>query len=63
MCDDIGATASELRARGIEFDGEPVDQGRGITATIVLPGDTRLLLYEPRHQTAVGAEAGQASTA
>lgn len=63
MCDDITATMSELGARGIEFDGEPVDEGWGITATIVLPGETRLLLYEPRHETAVDAESGQASTA
>jgi predicted enzyme related to lactoylglutathione lyase len=63
MCDDIETTMSELREKGIEFDGEPVDEGWGITVTMVLPGGTNLLLYEPRHETAVKAQADQASTA
>jgi catechol 2,3-dioxygenase-like lactoylglutathione lyase family enzyme len=53
MCDDLAATMAELQAKGIEFDGEPLDQGWGITVTMVLPGDTRLMLYEPRHPTAI----------
>ena len=63
MCDDIHATMADLRERGIEFDGEPVDEGWGIGATMVLPGGAELLLYEPRHETATRAEPGQASTA
>ena len=27
MCDDLDATMAELRAKGIEFDGEPSDEG------------------------------------
>ncbi len=53
MCDDLDATMAELRAKGIEFEGEPLDEGWGITITMVLPGDTKLLLYEPRHETAI----------
>jgi hypothetical protein len=53
MCDDLEATIAELQAKGIEFEGEPLDEGWGITITMVLPGDTKLLLYEPRHETAV----------
>jgi catechol 2,3-dioxygenase-like lactoylglutathione lyase family enzyme len=53
MCDDLGATMAELQAKGIEFEGEPEDQGWGIAAMMLLPGDTRLMLYEPRHETAV----------
>ena len=53
MCDDIGATIAELRGRGIEVRGEPNDQGYGITTTIVLPGDLEMMLYEPRHPTAI----------
>jgi catechol 2,3-dioxygenase-like lactoylglutathione lyase family enzyme len=53
MCDDLGATMAELRAKGIEFEGEPLDEGWGITVTMLLPGDTRLMLYEPRHPTAI----------
>ena len=53
MCDDLEATMAELRAKGIEFRGEPRDEGFGITVTMVLPGETELTLYEPRHPTAI----------
>ena len=53
MCDDIGATIAELRAKGIEVRGEPQDQGFGIEATMVLPGGVDVMLYEPRHPTAI----------
>ena len=53
MCDDMGATVQELRSKGIEVRGEPQDEGYGITTTIVLPGDLELMLYEPRHPTAI----------
>jgi catechol 2,3-dioxygenase-like lactoylglutathione lyase family enzyme len=53
MCDDIGATMDELRAKGIEFRGEPVNRGWGIVVTMVLPGGLEMLLYEPRHETAI----------
>jgi hypothetical protein len=53
MCDDLDATMTELRAKGIEFRGEPENQGFGIVMTMVLPGDVEMLLYEPRHQTAI----------
>jgi hypothetical protein len=53
MCDDLDATVAELRAKGIEFRGEPEDQGFGIVMTMVLPGGVDVLLYEPRHTTAI----------
>ncbi len=53
MCDDITATVADLRAHGIEVRGEPQDRGFGITTTVVLPGEVELLLYEPRHPTAI----------
>jgi hypothetical protein len=53
MCDDLEATMAELRAKGIEFAGEPEDEGWGICVTMLLPGGTELLLYEPRHPTAI----------
>ena len=53
MCDDIDATMRDLRARGVELRGEPEDMGFGIATTIVLPGGVDVLLYEPRHPTAV----------
>ena len=53
MCDDITATVAELRAAGVEVRGDPEDEGFGITTTVVLPGDLEVMLYEPRHRTAI----------
>ena len=53
MCDDIVETTAELRAKGVEVRGEPEDEGWGITTTLVLPGEVEVLLYEPRHPTAI----------
>jgi catechol 2,3-dioxygenase-like lactoylglutathione lyase family enzyme len=53
MCDDIEATMAELQAKGIEFRGEPEDKGFGIGVRMVLPGGVDVLLYEPRHPTAI----------
>jgi hypothetical protein len=51
MCDDIEATVAELRAKGIEFEGEPRDVGHSIMCTMVLPGGVRMLLHQPLHPT------------
>ena len=51
MCDDLEQTVAELRAKGIEFRGEPEDESFGIATTMLLPGGVEILLYEPRHQT------------
>ena len=53
MCDDVAATKAELEAKGIEFRGEPENQGFGIVATMVLPGGVDVMLYQPRHPTAI----------
>ncbi len=53
MCDDVSATLSELRARGLEARSEPEDLGFGIGTTLALPGGVEVLLYEPRHRTAI----------
>lgn len=55
MCDDIGATIRELRAKGIAVKGEPEDEGWGITVMLGLPGEVEVLLYEPRHPVATSA--------
>ena len=52
MCDDIQSTMAELRAKGIEFSGEPEDVGYGTAVDILLPGGAEVTLYEPRHPTA-----------
>ena len=53
MCDDLTATMAELGAKGIEFAGEPKDEGFGITVTMILPGSVEVMLYEPRHETMI----------
>jgi hypothetical protein len=58
MCDDLDATVADLRAKGIEFKGEPTDQRYGTMITMVLPGDVEMLLYQPRHPTMIGPATG-----
>ena len=53
MCDDIGRTIAELRGKGVDVEGEPSDEGWGITAMLNLPGNCRVMLYEPRHPVAI----------
>jgi hypothetical protein len=53
MCDDINATIAELRGKGVEVRGEPQDERWGITTTLALPGGLDMMLYEPRHRTAI----------
>jgi hypothetical protein len=52
MCDDIKATVRELKAKGITVQGEPKDEGYGITVMLTLPGAVEVMLYEPRHPVA-----------
>jgi hypothetical protein len=49
MCDDLAATMDDLSAKGIAFEGEPSNQGWGTTIMMKLPGDLKVMLYEPRH--------------
>jgi hypothetical protein len=53
MCDDINATIEELRGKGVIVRGEPEDEGWGITTTLELPGGLDVMLYQPRHRTAI----------
>jgi len=55
MCDDIESTIRELRGKGIEVKGLPEDEGYGITVMLELPGGLGVMLYEPRHATAIAA--------
>ena len=52
MCDDITETIEELRGKGLEV-GEPQNAGFGVIAMIALPGGLEMMLYQPRHKTAV----------
>jgi Glyoxalase/Bleomycin resistance protein/Dioxygenase superfamily len=53
MCDDITETVADLRSRGVDVRGEPKDQGWGIAVTMALPGGLDVMVYEPRHATAI----------
>ncbi len=53
MCDELVATMTELAAKGVEFRGDPWDEPWGRVVTMVLPGGVDVLLYEPRHPTAI----------
>jgi len=55
MCDDLGETMAELRAKGVRFAGEPQNAGFGTTVTMVLPGDVNVILHQPRHPLAIDA--------
>ena len=53
MCDDINRTIAELRGKGVDVDGQPKDEGYGITVMLNLPGGCQVMLYEPRHEVAI----------
>jgi len=53
MCDDIHVTVKELRAKGVQVKGDPVEQRFGLTVMMALPGGTDVMLYEPRHPVAI----------
>lgn len=48
MCDDIAATVTMLKTKGISCSGIE-DQGWGLLTQIALPGGGTLGLYQPRH--------------
>src|SRR5947209_14096932 len=48
MCDDIRKTAAELREKGVRIEGEPKNEGWGATVMMVLSGNVKVMLYEPR---------------
>ena len=53
MCDNIVTTVGELRTKGIRIHGEPKDEGWGVTVMMNLPGGVDVMLYQPRHPTAI----------
>jgi hypothetical protein len=57
MCDDLQATLTELRAKGVAVKREAEDEGFGITALLDLPGEVEVMLYQPRHPVALDTRA------
>lgn len=52
MCEDIAATTTELRGRGVAVQDEIKDEGFGLVTSIEVPGAGWMLLYQPRHEPA-----------
>jgi len=52
MCDDVAATVTELRERGVQFTGDVNDFGFGLAIMMRVPGADDILLYQPSHPTA-----------
>ena len=48
-CDDIYATVADLRAKGVEFEGEIQDHGYGFVTHFKAPGDFSIQLYQPKY--------------
>ena len=46
-CDDIQTTVTELKGRGVVFDGEVTCQGFGPVTYFRMPGNARVRLYQP----------------
>jgi catechol 2,3-dioxygenase-like lactoylglutathione lyase family enzyme len=54
VCDDVDRTVAELSARGATFTREIRDDGFGLTTLLEIPGAGEMMIYEPRHTTALG---------
>ena len=55
LCDDVQATVTALREKGVDVSDEISDQGWGLLTQIRLPGGVEIGLYEPRHALAATA--------
>jgi hypothetical protein len=49
-CDDLEGTVADLKKRGVQFKGDPIDQGYGVVTYFEIPGGIEVQLYEPRYQ-------------
>jgi predicted enzyme related to lactoylglutathione lyase len=53
-CDDIDKTVAELKAKGVEFTGDVVDEGYGLVTHFKVPGGFAVQLYEPKYERRPG---------
>lgn len=49
-CDDLLATMTELRARGVEFTQNPEDHGYGFVTYFKAPGELTIQLYQAKYR-------------
>jgi len=62
MCDDIHATTEELKAKGVQLAVPIADQGWGLLTRLRLPSGDELVLYQPKHPTAIGMHTAKTRT-
>jgi len=48
-CDDIEATVTELKDKGVEFTDGVTDQGFGLVTHFEMPGGVNVQLFQPRY--------------
>lgn len=53
MCDDLEATIDQLRGAGVVVSDDLHTEDWGVFTMVDLPGQVQMMLYEPRHQTAI----------
>jgi hypothetical protein len=49
-CDDIRKTVKQLKAKGVRFVGEIEDHGYGLVTYFKVPGNFKLMLYQPKYE-------------
>ena len=49
-CDDVTVTASELKAKGVEFTMPIEDHGYGLVTMFKMPGGVEVQLYQPHYK-------------
>ena len=54
-CDDIVATVTRLKQRGVEFLDEVADHGYGLVTHFKMPGGVEVQLYQPRYKKSAKA--------
>ena len=63
MCDDVHATTTELKARGVSLVVPISDRGWGLVTRLRLPSGDEIGLYQPKHPTAIGRPSRSESSA
>src|SRR5579864_5390984 len=48
-CNDIESTVASLKKRGVVFDQDISDAGFGRITYFTIPGDVKVMLYEPKY--------------
>ena len=48
--DDIHKTVAQLKAKGVDFTQEVVDEGYGLVTFFRVPGDFQIQLYQPKYR-------------